>query len=86
MSKSDYLLLIGPPNSGKTTLFNWITGYKRQTVNYPGSTVELSFGLVRKKNYSWKVVDTPGIYGFFSPSPEGKQQKISSRILLKIKN
>ena len=75
MSKSDYLLLIGPPNSGKTTLFNWITGYKRQTVNYPGSTVELSFGLVRKKNYSWKVVDTPGIYGFFSPSPEGETTK-----------
>ena len=75
MSKSDYLLLIGPPNSGKTTLFNWITGYKRQTVNYPGSTVDLSFGLVRKKNYSWKVVDTPGIYGFFSPSPEGETTK-----------
>ena len=71
MSKSDYLLLVGPPNSGKTTLFNWITGYKRQTVNYPGSTVELSFGLVRKENCSWKVVDTPGIYGFLSSSPEG---------------
>ena len=77
MSKSDYLILVGPPNSGKTTLFNWITGYRRQTVNYPGSTVDLSFGLVRKKNCSWKVVDTPGIYSFLSASSEGEvTQKI----------
>ena len=77
MSKSDYLVLVGPPNSGKTTLFNWITGYKRQTVNYPGSTVDLSFGLVRKKGCSWKVVDTPGIYSFLSGSSEGEvTQKI----------
>ena len=77
MSKSDYLVLVGPPNSGKTTLFNWITGYKRQTVNYPGSTVDLSFGLVRKKqaDCSWKVVDTPGIYSLFSQSPEGELTK-----------
>ena len=74
MSKSDYLILIGPPNSGKTTLFNWITGYKRQTVNYPGSTMDLFFGLIRKgpPGTEWKVVDTPGIYGFFSPSQEGE--------------
>lgn len=75
MSKSDYLVLVGPPNSGKTTLFNWITGYKRQTVNYPGSTVTLSFGFVRKRNCSWKVVDTPGIYSFLSPSSEGEVTK-----------
>ena len=72
MSKSDYFIVVGPPNSGKTTLFNWITGYNRQTVNYPGSTVDLSFGLIHKKfkKKDWKVVDTPGIYGFLSNSPE----------------
>ena len=77
MSKSDYLFLIGPPNSGKTTLFNWITGYKRQTVNYPGSTVDLSFGLVHQKKDipSWTLVDTPGIYSLFSSSPEGEVTK-----------
>ena len=67
MSKSDHLVLIGPPNSGKTTLFNWLTGYNKQTVNYPGSTVEVAFGLIRKHN--WKVVDTPGIYNFFPDNP-----------------
>lgn len=70
MSQSDYFVLVGPPNSGKTTLFNWITGYKKQTVNYPGSTVDVSFGLIHKQSNSWKVVDTPGIYSFSSPSPE----------------
>ena len=70
MSQSDYFVLVGPPNSGKTTLFNWITGYKKQTVNYPGSTVDVSFGLIHKQANSWKVVDTPGIYSFSSPSPE----------------
>ena len=70
MSKHPYIVLVGPPNSGKTTLFNWLTGYKRQTVNYPGSTVDLFFGLIRSEK-TWKAVDTPGIYGFLSPSPEG---------------
>ena len=67
MSKSDHLVLVGPPNSGKTTLFNWLTGYNKQTVNYPGSTVEVAFGLIRKHN--WKLVDTPGIYNFFPDNP-----------------
>lgn len=88
MSKSDYLILIGPPNSGKTTLFNWITGYKRQTVNYPGSTVELSFGLIRQKHRtrSWKIVDTPGIYSFLSSSTEGEVTKNILRDSLKNKD
>ena len=69
---------MGPPNSGKTTLFNWITGYKRQTVNYPGSTVELAFGSVQKSLapvVQWKVVDTPGVYQLFSHSPEEEVTK-----------
>ena len=72
MSSGNYLVLVGPPNSGKTTLFNWITGYSRQTVNYPGSTVELAFGRVQKKmaDVSWGIIDTPGIYSFFSSDSE----------------
>ena len=76
MSKSDHLVLVGPPNSGKTTLFNWLTGYNKQTVNYPGSTVEVAFGLIHKHN--WKVVDTPGIYNFF---PDNPGEKVTRNIL-----
>ncbi len=74
MSSCQHLILVGPPNSGKTTLFNWITGYNRRTVNYPGSTVELSFGLVKEKRagFSSKIIDTPGTYSLVSPSSETK--------------
>ena len=43
------LILAGPPNSGKTTLFNWLTGYKARVVNYPGSTVDYSEGFLVNK-------------------------------------
>ena len=87
MSKKDYIILIGPPNSGKTTVFNWLTGYNKQTVNYPGSTVDISLGLIRKQpaGYLWKAVDTPGIYGFFSSSSEGKATQNILRDSLKNK-
>ena len=76
-NKKDYIILIGPPNSGKTTLFNWLTGYNKQTINYPGSTVDISIGLVRKQPAGsfWKVVDSPGIYNLFSSSSEGEVTK-----------
>ena len=83
MSASDYLILIGPPNSGKTTLFNWITGYKRQTVNYPGSTVDWSIGLVRKTqiNLPWKIVDTPGVYNLSLSDWDSNKQKTDSKTI-----
>ena len=76
-SKNDCFILLGPPNSGKTTLFNWITGYKRQIVNYPGSTADLALGEVLQEKWTiakdkpTTVIDTPGFYGFFSSSTEG---------------
>ena len=86
-NKKDYIILIGPPNSGKTTLFNWLTGYNKQTVNYPGSTVDISIGPIRKQpaGYLWKAVDTPGIYSFFSSSPEGSATQDILRSALKNK-
>ena len=38
------VVLVGAPNSGKTTLYNWLTGSKHKTVNYPGATIEFSKG------------------------------------------
>ncbi|MBK7891323.1 MAG: ferrous iron transport protein B [Bdellovibrionales bacterium] len=52
------LLLVGSPNSGKTTLFNRLTGIGAKTVNYPGSTVDLLVGHWGKHT----VIDSPGIY------------------------
>ncbi len=54
------LFLLGPPNTGKTSLFNQLTHSHYRTVNYPGSTVECTVGeLVGHPD--WRVVDSPGI-------------------------
>ena len=43
-SQIPLITLVGPPNSGKTTLFNYLSGNNFKTVNYPGATVEYSLG------------------------------------------
>lgn len=65
--------LVGPPNAGKTTLYNWLTGSSFATVNYPGSTVEYSVGeTLEIYGDRMCAVDTPGIYSLFPKSPEEK--------------
>ena len=69
LKKQDLIVLIGPPNSGKTTIFNWLTGFKHRTVNYPGSTALISLGkLLDKYNIRAEVADTPGAYSLFTAS------------------
>lgn len=63
--------LVGQPNSGKTTLYNWLTGSQYKTVNYPGSTIEYSIGPINPKLGSDKTfVDTPGTYSLIARSPD----------------
>src|SRR5574338_1332585 len=63
--------LVGPPNSGKTTLFNYLSGKNYKTVNYPGATVEYSVSrLLEKFGYSANVVDTPGVISLLPGSPD----------------
>lgn len=63
------LILAGSPNSGKTTLFNRLTGLSAKTVNYPGSTVDLHRGrLIGHPTIT--VVDTPGVYSLVPRSPD----------------
>jgi ferrous iron transport protein B len=57
--------LIGPPNSGKTTLFNQLTGLRQKVANYPGVTVEKHVGRVRLDGRAEiDLVDLPGVHGF----------------------
>ncbi len=59
------IALIGPPNSGKTTLFNQITGLRQKVANYPGVTVEKHLGTARLPNGGHvDIVDLPGVNGF----------------------
>lgn len=64
-------VLVGQPNCGKTTLYNWLTGSQYKTVNYPGSTIEYAIGPISPKLGSGKTfVDTPGTYSLIAKSPD----------------
>lgn len=78
-AQKKHIILVGPPNSGKTTLFNWLTGYKARVVNYPGSTVDYLKGRpLDKYNLPYKVIDTPGVYSVFAKNPS---ELITQKIL-----
>ena len=67
------ITLVGPPNSGKTTLFNLLSGKNVKTVNYPGSTVEYSASrLLSKFEINAKIMDSPGIISLHPNSPDEK--------------
>jgi len=60
MKNKIVIALSGNPNSGKTTVFNAITGARQQIANYPGVTVEKKVGHVTHKGCRIEVVDLPG--------------------------
>jgi ferrous iron transport protein B len=67
------VILVGPPNSGKTTLFNFLSGKNYKTVNYPGATVEYSISRLQKKfNLKANILDSPGIVSLYPNSPDEK--------------
>ena len=62
------IALIGNQNSGKTTLFNLLTGSHQKTGNWPGVTLERKIGKIKKNNL--EIIDLPGIYSLSSYSEE----------------
>jgi ferrous iron transport protein B len=56
------IALVGQPNSGKSTIFNWIAGYKSATANFPGTTMSYTTSKVRLNGAIAEMVDLPGIY------------------------
>ena len=62
--------LAGNPNSGKTSLFNGLTGARQHVGNYPGVTVEKRDGRFRHGGRSFELTDLPGTYSLTSFSPE----------------
>ena len=71
--------LIGPPNSGKTTLFNRLTGLRQKVANYPGVTVEKHVGRAQLADERVvDVVDLPGVHGF---SARTLDEKITRDVL-----
>jgi ferrous iron transport protein B len=66
-----HFALVGTPNSGKTSLFNALTGSRQKVANYPGVTVEKKVGpLTTPAGRSIQVVDLPGTYSLRARSPD----------------
>lgn len=72
------IALAGNPNSGKTTIFNHITGSRAQVGNYPGITVDTKSGRASIKGGEAIVVDIPGIYSLTAYSEE---EVVARRVL-----
>ena len=62
--------LAGNPNTGKSTLFNYLTGLKQHTGNWPGKTVANARGYFTYNNTNYLLVDLPGTYSLFINSQE----------------
>ena len=86
------IVLVGSPNSGKTTLYNWLTGSKHKTVNYPGATIEFSKGELKSDlkdkfktaNFDqYFIFDTPGVY---SLSAKSADEEVTLKILTEQKS
>lgn len=77
--------LIGNPNSGKTTLFNALTGLNQKTGNYPGVTVDkhVGFTSIKKENSEVKlnITDLPGTYSLY---PKSIDEEVACKTLLGI--
>ncbi|MEL7563990.1 MAG: ferrous iron transport protein B [Dehalobacterium sp.] len=71
--------LAGNPNSGKTTIFNYLTGAHQHVGNYPGVTVEKREGKKTYQDYEFTIIDLPGIYSLTAYSPD---EVVSRQVLL----
>ncbi len=69
-AQKSLVVLAGQPNSGKSTVFNALTGASQHVANYPGVTVDKKVGWYKHKGIRVEVVDLPGTYSLTSYSPE----------------
>jgi len=70
--------LVGPPNVGKSTLFYALTGRYVKTANYPGKTLEVNVGYV--KRYGIELVDLPGVFDPRNPKDEDEKLAIEEAL------
>ena len=72
------IALIGNPNTGKTSVFNSLTGMRQKVGNYAGVTVEKKTGVMKGPGYRLNIYDLPGLYSLI---PQSIDDKIASDIL-----
>jgi ferrous iron transport protein B len=76
--KVERIAIAGVPNSGKTTLFNSLTGARQKVGNWPGVTVEKIEGSFPLRDTRVELVDLPGTYNL---SPDTEDQKVAERVI-----
>lgn len=69
-TKHIQVALVGNPNSGKTTLFNYASGSREKVGNYAGVTVDSKEARYKQSGYTFSITDLPGTYSLKSYSPE----------------
>ena len=80
MEKRRKIALVGNPNSGKTSLFNRLTGLNQKVGNYPGVTVDKRSSAVKLPNDEvCELIDLPGTYSLSSTNDD---EQVVQRILL----
>lgn len=78
-TRQHIVAIVGPPNSGKSTLFNRLTGLRQKVANFPGVTVEHRIGRVKlEPGREVFVVDLPGVY---SLTPRTEDERVTHDVL-----
>ncbi len=72
------LALVGNPNSGKSSLFNLLTGLRQKVANFPGVTVDVKVGRMRVGTQQVRVVDLPGAYSLY---PNADDERVVLNVL-----
>ena len=68
MAKPLHIALVGNPNSGKSSLFNSLTGLNQKVGNFPGVTVDKKTGYAKINDVTLEIVDLPGAYSLYPKS------------------
>lgn len=78
-NKISKIAIVGNPNTGKSTVFNWLTGLNQKVGNFPGVTVDRKSGTLHLGKESMEVIDLPGTYSIF---PRSEEERVVRDLLL----